>query len=269
MIILIAGKPGVGKTALMTYFAILDMTINAYESVQRTNRFINELNAGGYNFKPAKGHLVYSNYDIKSHMKGYVPRRSYGMEGYEFGLPDDKHPTKLVYRYSSLFFTEAQAFLNSRNYRSFRDSVSRAYEQHRHWDLNIYLDAQRATLIDLNVRELSQIIYVEKLDIKQDRLGKVKRCVWHCKLFNDIKDYDKFNESGKDFKSAEVVYKYDGNIFKCYDSQMNMPLFLQGAKGKQFYNKKYEDVGTDYASIEKFCKTKSIANIESSGYTKK
>lgn len=269
MITLIAGKPGVGKTALMTYFANVEMTINAYENVQKANRFISKLNAGGYNFKPAKGHLVYSNYDIKSHMKGYVPRRSYEMEGYEFGLPDKKHLTKLVYRYASLFFTEAQAFLNSRNYKAFRDSVSRAYEQHRHWDLNIYLDAQRATLIDLNVRELSQIIYVEKLDIKRDRLGKVKRCIWHCKSFNDIKDYDKFNGSGKDFECTEVVYKYDGDIFRCYDSQMNMPLFLQGAKDKQFYCDEYANVGIDYESIERFCETKSIASLESSGYAQK
>ena len=257
MITLIAGKPGVGKTALLTYFAILDMTVNAFERVKRTNAFIGKLNAGGYNFKYAQRHLVYSNYDITSHMKGYVPRRSYDMEGFEFGLPDKAHPTKFIYRYSSLFFTESQAFLNSRKSKSFRDSVSRAYEQHRHWDLDVYLDAQRATLIDLNVRELSSIIYVDELEVKEKN-NKIVKCVWHCRKFLDVREYDKFDGNSKTYECVKVSFKYDGDIFRCYDSQMNSRLFLQGREKEDFYCSEYTDAGYSLDEVKDFCNKKSI-----------
>ena len=269
MITLIAGKPGVGKTALLTYFAILDMTANASLQVQKTNNFIDLLNSGGYNFEYAKNHLVYSNYDITSHMKGYVPRRSYDMEGFEFGLPDKEHETKFVYRYSSLFFTESQAFLNSRKSRAFRDSVSRAYEQHRHWDLNIYLDAQRATLIDLNVRELSTIVYVDSLDVKFDNMGRVRKCIWHCRKFYDVREFDKFDATSGKYECENLVIKYDGNIFKCYDSQMNSRLFLQGREDCQFYNEEYKDEDFSYDAVKAFCDKKSLDNMASKNYWSK
>ncbi|MBQ8749875.1 MAG: hypothetical protein IJZ29_05355 [Clostridia bacterium] len=269
MITVIAGKPGVGKTALLTYFAICDMTINAFSAVNQANNFIALLNIGGYKFSFAKNHLVYSNYDIKSHMKGYVPRRSYDMEGYEFGLPDSEHEAKLVYPYSSLFFTESQAFLNSRKSKLFRDSVSRAYEQHRHWDLNIYLDAQRATLIDLNVRELSTLIYVDELKYKKDKLGRIVKTLWHCSVFYDIKDYEEFERLSKKYNCENVTYIYDGNIHKCYDSKMNRLLFLDCSKHKDFYAEEYKDIDLKYESIQEFCNKKTLENMASKSYWSK
>lgn len=262
MIILIAGLPGAGKTALMTYFACKSMTVDACPNVRKTNEFIANLNAGGYSFDYAKEHLTYSNYDITSHWKGYRPRKSYKMEGYEFGLPDSEHPTKFVYRYATLCFTEAQAFLNSRAYKKFRDSVSRAYEQHRHWDLTIYLDAQRATLIDLNVRELSKVIYVHSINFKNNRLGQIVRTTWNCEEFETLKDYDSFNANKKDYQSKKTKYVYDGDVTKCYDSKMNAVLFLQGAKGKQFACEEYEEVSLTVTGVEEFCKKKSIDAIK-------
>ena len=128
MITLIFGKPGAGKTALMTRLALECMTGKiARKDCKSSKAEIEAYNDGGFSLSTDFEHLVFADYKIQAR-HGKV--RSWDMDGFEYGLPDPKHTTAFLPPYSRLFFDEAQKYLNSRR-SGLADSVSRAYEQAR------------------------------------------------------------------------------------------------------------------------------------------
>lgn len=270
MIRIFCGKPGAGKTSLMTYFKILTMTVMRFELLQQSIAIISQLNAGGYNFNLPTEHVTYSNYWTRSIGKFIQKFDDYELDGTDFGLYDPEHSTKLVPPGAQLFFMEAQSFLNSRASMKFRESVSRAYELHRHWWLDIYLDCQRATLIDLNIRELcGELIEVLEMNTKEDSLGSIIECRWKCHVFKDSASYEAYINAGKpkgDFEEKEFVFS--GNIFECYESRNNSALFLEGRENQNFtfiHNvKPHFDI--DY--IKNYCQVHSLNNLSKNNYLK-
>lgn len=271
MIIIICGKPGAGKTSLLACLATRAMTIDSREAVKKAISVINVLNDNGYHFNYPEEHVCYTNFYCSNHgIRWYAPRVSYDLDGVDFGLEDDEHITKNIFPSSSLFFMESQSFLDSRKSRFFRQSVSRAYENHRHWGLNIYLDAQRATLIDLNVREIAgEIIEVQKIKIKR-KAGKIVECKWLTRIFDASSIYEKYLETGKcDGNFVTREYVFPGDIFKCYVSENNFALFLDGRADKMFSCEKHvkPEFSKDY--IDKYCSVHSLNNLKNGGYWQK
>ncbi len=270
MITIVCGKPGAGKTSLLTYLKIRTMTTDRVSLLKRSIGLILPLNAAGYNFTLPTEHITYSNFWTTS--KGKFIRRftDYSLDGFEFGLPDPEHPTKLIPPGSQLFLMESQSFLNGRASMSFRDSVSRAYENHRHWHLDIFLDAQRATLIDLNVRELAgELIEVEKLTLDYDKFGAISACKWRCKVFTDASAFEAYLSTGKaegEFEKREYVFQ--GNIFECYDSHQNFALWLEGAENKDFSYTHNEKPIPDKGYIERYIEEHSLNNMSRLNYYK-
>ena len=267
---IVCGEPGCGKTSLLAYLAGLFMTVYSYNKLQEVNAFIDVLNAGGYKLSYILDHVVYTNFSCKSHVKWFPDQLAHDMEGYEFGLPDPEHPTKFIPYGSVLFFMEAQSFLDARRFKEFRASVSRAYELHRHWGLTIFLDAQRATLIDLNVRGISaNILEVQNLKQKHDRNGNLVKCVWTVKIFSGSEAYESYLNSGKASGKFEVVkFVYDGDIFACYNSQANSALFLEGRENEDFYLGYHEPQAFDIKSVQEFCTKHSLNNLAKTNYYK-
>ena len=192
------------------------------------------------------------------------------MEGFEFGLPDPEHPTKFIPYGSVLFFMEAQSFLDARKFKEFRASVSRAYELHRHWGLTIFLDAQRATLIDLNVRGISaNILEVQSLKQKRTSSGILEKCIWTVKVFFGSEAYESYLNSGKAKGQFEVLkFVYDGDIFACYNSQANSALFLEGRENEDFYLGYHSEQAFDIKSVQEFCSKHSLNNLAETNYYK-
>jgi len=128
----------------------------------------------------------------------------------------------------------------------FPDWQSRWYEQHGHNNLDIYLDTQRPSLIDKNIRELAQFIEIVKLDVKKDGRGNVVGLKWLIRKIDNSSLFDKYMASGKLDKSCyveEEVYA-DYNVFECYDSQSCKPKFYDGHFGEDIDYKVAEDIGT-------------------------
>ena len=121
--------------------------------------------------------------------------------------------------------TEAQKYLNSRMSMYFPEWQSRWYEQHGHFDLDIYLDTQRPMLIDVNIRELAQFIEIVKLDLKYDDYGKVKSLTWTIRKIDNSSLFDRYMASGKKDKECytEETVTANYNVFECYDSQNCKP----------------------------------------------
>lgn len=273
MIVIVCGKPGFGKTSLMAYLAMLEMTIKSRESYINACYEILTLNSQGLCLElPPYKHLTYTNFWVESHIWGYAPRTAMDFDGTDFGLPDDNHITKFIPPFSSIFLMEGQSFLDSRKSRFFRQSVSRAYEIHRHYDLNIYLDCQRSTLIDLNVRGISEkIIEVyKKLKVITDRQGRVLKVIWYLREYSSTEEYDKYLESGSTLKNyVEYSISYAGNIFKCYDTKQNRSLFYDKIFKSQFSYDLIQKPSLNLEYIKNFNKSHSLANMKINTYWQK
>lgn len=268
MITIICGPPGAGKTSLLAYFCTYHMAWTAFEDCQNTNTLIELFNNAGYRFSYIYDHCCASNFACVVSERFCIDHVSYDMDGTDFGLYDPEHKTKFVPPGFRLFFHESQVILNSRKSSNFRDSVSRAFELHRHWGLNIYLDCQRETLIDLNVRELAgQIIECQEFETKLDNVGQIIQCIWHTRVFDCNSTYEQYLASGKKNKDyVKQKFVFEGNIFNSYQSECGFPLFLDGRKYQNFDLKHHVLPSYSKEYIDGYITRHSLSSLNSTGY---
>ncbi len=224
--------PRVGKTALMTKLALDYMTgENAAKDIRMSCKEIKKFNDGGFRFTYPKRHIVYSDYDIYTRNKTLF---SYKTSGYNFGLPNKQYgDISLFPPCSRLFFDEAQKYWNSRESSKLSDFVSRAFEYHGHFKLSIYIAVQRVGLIDLNIRQLSpQIIEVVDLKHKTDN-GVILSSMWTCRVYDSVSEAEK-SIAGQSAKYKTKRFRFDGNIFKHYDSETFRYAFLKDRENDDF-----------------------------------
>ena len=190
---------------------------------------IMQKNATGFNLS-CPPHCVSANFDMTMRQFGYRPRVNRRINPFRLGFANKYVNTHFNYRYESIFITEAQKYLNSRLSLYFPTWQSRWYEQHRHLDLDIWLDTQRPMLIDVNVRDLAQFIEIVDLNIKKDKYDNIVGLVWNIRRISDSSLFDRYIASGKkdsDCYTEETVVA-DYNVFACYDSQSCKPKFYDG-----------------------------------------
>lgn len=231
-ITIIFGMPRAGKTALMTKLALDCMTgAQAAKDIRESCKEIKKFNDGGFHFTYPKRHLVFSDYDIYTRNKTLF---SYRTSGYRFGLPNEKYKDIDFFPpCSRLFFDEAQKYWNSRESNKLSDFVSRAFELHGHFKLNICLAVQRVGLIDLNIRELSpNIIEVVELKHKTDN-GVIMSSMWTCRVYKNVSEAEK-RIAGQSARYKTKKYTFDGNIFKHYDSETFRFAFLKDRENADF-----------------------------------
>ncbi|MCL2631422.1 MAG: hypothetical protein FWD49_07920 [Firmicutes bacterium] len=231
MITIIFGKPRAGKTALMTHFLCEAMFDR--ERWLKTKSAIEKLNAGGFCLTVPSVPVVASNYDVTAFKFRCRPRLSRRINPFRLGYQDSTCKliggTHFLEPYSVIGITEGQKYFNSRESRNFPDWQSRWYEQHGHNDYNIFIDAQRPDLIDLNIRELSQFIeIVEKKNITEE--GRTVGIKWLVRRIDGNSELARYLSSGKRDKSCyeEETISIDYNVHNCYNHQMCRPKFYQG-----------------------------------------
>lgn len=213
MITIICGVPGAGKTALLTHF------LNTYAfDKELNNKRKKELAA--YEIEPLK-HCIYSNYNITFKKHNYFNRYAHQINPFRLGFLNEYVQTHYIEPYSIIGITEGQTYFNSRKSKDYPAWQSRWYEAHRHHDLTIYIDVQRAALIDLNIRELSAVVEVQDLKIKYDKNGQIKKIVWTVRFFENYAAYDTYSINGKIDKKyydeQKIVANY--NVFELYRSK--------------------------------------------------
>lgn len=253
MITIISGDVGSGKTALMTYFAVNHMTVLSFDDVFSSKQEVKRLNKGGFTLSLPKKHIVYADYDITSGLNKYPRRSSYEVDGFFLGLPNTRQDTIFVPPCSKIFLDEAQKYYNSRRTAIFPDFVSRFYETHRHYKLDIYLACQRSGLIDLNIREIGQrFIEVLELTHKYNNYGQIKKTIWKCIEFYNYFEFENYLNSGKQKGGNIVKYVFEGNIFSCYDSHNFMALHLKNRYENDFDMTTSQSVGYDLEAIKEY-----------------
>lgn len=242
-IYIICGAPGSGKTKLMTYIAqtrAFDRTRNRLMRAE-----ILSMQANGFKVSVPK-HNVCANYDLRLHKFGYSMRRENRINPFRLGfqnMTDIK--LRFIAPYSTIFITEGQKYLNSRMSLYFPDFQSRWYEAHRHWNLDIFIDVQRASLIDLNVRSLATIIEIQSSEDILDNLGKCIGCEWRVKIFETNEQYEAYLSGGrKDEKAYSLItIKSDVDVCSMYDHQNCKPKFIAGHFDEDFSQNYGEDCG--------------------------
>lgn len=229
MITIIFGAPGAGKSSLNTYFLKEQYEKHGFELLEKTKELIDEANEKrlhklSYPDKPP----IFADFKVKflvDYEQYYEP---YFINGFYAGLPNDRLPVQFIPPGSKIFLSEVQRYYDSRKSSSMPNFISRAFEMHRHYSLDFWLDVQRPTLVDLNIRELcKRFIEVIEMENTFNSVGDVTRSVFRCRKFGCWRDVALYLETGaKTYK--DTVFIYDGNIFDCFDSFNCFSEFLPG-----------------------------------------
>lgn len=253
-IYIICGEPGCGKTKLMTYIA-RERAFDRERNRAMRNEVAN-MQMAGFNVT-CPSHNVCANFDLKLHKFGYSMRRENRINPYRLGF-QNMTDIKLHYiaPYSTIFITEGQKYLDARLSRYFPAFQSRWYEAHRHWDLDIFIDVQRADLIDLNVRSLAVIIEVQSTDNIYNDYSKRIGALWNVRIFKNIKEYDAYCSSGRKDSSfyEEKIIVADCDVCSMYDTKSCRPKFIAGHIDEDFVNNPGSDCGNTPEEIIAYLK---------------
>ena len=228
-ITIIFAPPRTGKTCFMTHIARETCFDRNRNRSMQQDILLKQQN-GFDGLKTIPQHCISANYDMVLKKFGYSPRFNRRINPFRLGFSNKFVKTHYNFRFECICITEAQKYLNSRMSMYFPEWQSRWYEQHGHFDLDIYLDTQRPMLIDVNIRELAQFIEIVKLDLKYDDYGKVKSLTWTIRKIDNSSLFDRYMASGKKDKECytEETVTANYNVFECYDSQNCKPKFYDG-----------------------------------------
>lgn len=230
MITIIYGNVGMGKTCFLAH------TLNHFAFDKERNKLmrkaVSELNGIGFKLT-IPPHCVSANFPLKFRKFGYSPRINRIINPFKLGFTNDFVKTHFSFPYEVIGITEAQTYFNSRMSLYYPDWQSRFFEEHRHNNLDIYLDCQRPNLIDINIRELACFIEICNLKIKLNSFNKPCKLVWTIRIIENNFLNEKYLSSGKNDKScySEKKVVADYNVFSLYDSFVMKP---------KFYDQRYE-----------------------------
>ena len=229
MISVVFGKPGAGKTAYLVANCLKYLG-NTREALNLKRNSIAQVTAlqGENNYSFPDRPPVYTNFPVSAHV-GYQKRRdSYYIDGFSLGFQNEFVPVRSVFPGSFIAMTEVQRYYNSRvPAKEFPDWVSRYFEEHRHFGLQIMLDLQRLGLLDLNIRELGEE-FVEVVDVQHETnwLGTVQASEFTLRKWSRLSAAEAYINSDKLHNYDEVVERFDGNVFDAYQSRSYFDAFL-------------------------------------------
>lgn len=245
-ILTVEGEPGSGKSCFLAAVAIQNMYGEAAHSARnRCNAFINTLNACGYNLPPAPKHLVYTDFGLKFKSPDCGCREAWSVDGNKLGFETTNFKPQYVYPYSTIILDEAQQYFYSRDFKDFPKNVSRWFEKHRKFGLNIYLAAQRGGLIELNIRSLGG---ANLYDVTFKRSGSGIKTVWQLEQWEHYRDY----ADGK--PGIKGTHTFNGDIRKWFDTTEGRELFLPRNSKTQFVARPRQDFGLSPQGVLDFVK---------------
>lgn len=223
MITAIAGKPGAGKTSLMTAIMLYNYMNKRLQALRDCKKYIDEFNETRENkLNKPEDMPQFANYEVKFHIGYEKYYKPYWINDYRFGLPggrNNKYIVQFIPPGSIIYLTEIERILDNRQTATLPQWVSRAFQIHRQYHLEIYLDTQRAFGIDPKIREIAgQFLHVLDQKHDEDKLGNIIHTTWTCYLFERISDYEEYLNKGNMHGAEKIQYDFNGNIFDVYNS---------------------------------------------------
>lgn len=245
MITVVCGLPGVGKSSLMVKF-MRDIYFTEGRALLKQSQsqiMMENMRRQTPLTLPTKV-PIYSDYEVTFKV-GYEKFFStYFINGFYYGMKNNDVETIPVVPCSKVFLSEVQRYYDSRKSKSLPDWVSRNYEMHRHYGLDVYMDLQRIGLLDLNIRDLSaRIIEVCKMEHEYNSQGFIAGTTWTCHEFDNWETFDSYL-NGKKVKVNTVKHVYRGNIFKTYNSYAYQSEFFPDEENDFLYLEHKGQVGS-------------------------
>ena len=199
MITIIFGAPGAGKTALMTYFLRETFKRDGKRLLASSQEKIRETDIEhGSSLEMPKKPPIYSDFPVRIPYGYESYFQPYFINGYFFGVPNGSMPTINVAPNAKIFLSEGQRYFDSRQSKAFPSWVSAAFDMHRHYGLEIYIDVQRPKLIDLNIRELCRhFIEVRDIELERTETGRILTTTFRCREFKSRDTSPRARESSK------------------------------------------------------------------------
>lgn len=227
MITIIFGKPGAGKTSLMAHL-IEDLYIKKGRELLKTceDLIVIENESRLYPLPLPQKPPIFANFEVEF-LAGYQKKFSpYFFNPYYFGIENDEFPVQHILPGGAYFIDEGQRYFNSRKSGSFPDHVSRAFEVHRHFKIDIYIGVQRPKLIDLNIRELTPRFW-EIIDTQNETngYGGVTKTTWTLREFSSDTEVMERIQTGEGGRQLPPIV-HDGNIFESFNSFEQKKLFF-------------------------------------------
>lgn len=219
MITIIFGRPGRGKTSLLTHFLIQTYRENGRKLLKFAAQCVTAANRTRTTpLTVPDAPPIFANYQVKiktGYQKYYEP---YYLNGFYFGLQNEKMPTQRILPGGKIFFTEAQRYYNSRKSQTFPEHVINAFAEHRQYYLDIFLDSQRFMNIDKSIRDLAdRFLEVQGMKNVYDKNGWLVRSEFDCREFASPGDVELYLD-GKEKTWQEVHFTHEGNLFQNFDS---------------------------------------------------
>lgn len=233
-ITIIFGAPGAGKSSLLSYFLKQTYKTQGRALLNYARKQIEARNV----LRQSPLELpdqppIFANYAVEfktGYEKSFEP---YFINGYYLGLPNDRMATQYVPPGSKIFLSEAQRYYDSRKSQTFPDHVSRFFEMHRHYGIDVFMDVQRANLIDLNIKELcKRFIEVQGMKHEKDIAGRIVRTTFSCREFESWHEVEQYLKTGA-ATYHNTTYTNEGDIFRCFNSYSYFEEFLPD-EGKAF-----------------------------------
>ena len=218
MIHIIFGGPGKGKSSLQACIAKSMFREHGRSIMRNCRAMIDSARADGHELFYPDHVPIFSDFPMRFKTGYEKYRETYFVNGYYLGLPNDSQPVMAVPPGSVIFLSEAQRYYDSRKSKTFPEWVSRFYEMHRHYGLEIYMDVQRPILVDANIRELCEdFIEIVELEHEHNFVGRIDGSVWHCRRWTEWKRVEQYQNTGeKNFEEFDA--RNVGNIFDSFNS---------------------------------------------------
>lgn len=163
---------------------------------------------------------MFTNFDAKYHIgykKWYKP---YYLDEAFFGLPNLDKVVAAVPPWSVVAFQELDDEYDSRTRKQMLKSVKGIYNERRHWNLDIFADLHRFTILDSILRDVAdRIIEMRHCVNEKGFAGDILSTTWYYREFYDIKQAQRYiSTNGAEGKYEEKEETFIGNIFECYDT---------------------------------------------------
>lgn len=227
MITIIFGKPGAGKTSLMAHL-MMDLYANrGRELLKKCEDLIIAENQERLHRLPLpEKPPIFSNFSVEF-LVGFKKKFSpYFFNPYYFGIENDDFPVQHILPGGAYFIDEGQKYFNSRKSGTFPDHVSRAFEFHRHFKIDIFIGVQRPKLIDLNIRELTPCFWeITGMQHETNGYGGIERTTWTIREYTSDAEVTERLETGDGGRELPPVV-HEGNIFEAFNSFEQRKLFF-------------------------------------------
>jgi len=228
----IIGPFGCGKGTLNAILATMEM--DDEERYEQSVQAINELQDKYdklYSLPPQK-HVVHANFDLKHNDK-----IAYKFDEDKFMLPNEKYEYNLLEPCACVHIEEGQSgILNGYEWSTFPKPALLAYARLRHNKYLFTIDLQNIDDLNKKVRRFA-FEYLRPMHIENeyDIFGNLTETKVYVVGFYNYNKALEFSET-EDLSLVDDwrVYKYEGDIYSCFDSEGKKYEYTEGSGNKDF-----------------------------------